>query len=146
MSVHGYDEQPGRRASNRRSDSAQGGADAFLRRSVDSGGQEQEPGDPAYVNDDFAGGSRSDSLSSSWTTDSFGGAKQRDSEMEAAIKRIEGKEGHKGGIRSHRQTRVMDPRMNFLNAGNSSSSSSGESVGAQRPGFRNGSWNPFKWN
>ncbi len=147
MSVHGYDEEPGFRASNRQSDEAQVDADAFLRRSVDSGGQEQDPGDPAYANDDLASRFRSDSLSSSWTRDSLGNAQQKGGVMLREIQRHEGEGGHNGGIPFHRQPRVMNPQSRgSWNTGMSSSSSSGESVGAQRPGFRNGSWNPFKWN
>lgn len=100
--------------------------------------------------DGLSGRVRSDSEESGFSRDSLGNRRRKSGALLRTIQGIEGQEGHMGGIAHHRQPRVRGKQAQMPESsgswGLSSSSSSGESAGAQRPGFRNGSWNPFKWN
>lgn len=100
--------------------------------------------------DGLSGRVRSDSEESGFSRDSLGNRRRKSGALLRTIQGIEGQEGHMGGIAHHRQPRVRGKQAQMSESsgswGLSSSSSSGESAGAQRPGFRNGSWNPFKWN
>lgn len=98
----------------------------------------------------FSGRLRTESQESGFSRDSFGNRRPKGGELLRAIQGIEGQEGHMGGIDYHRKPRARGQQAHASEASRSwrlsSSSSSGESAGPQRPGFRNGSWNPFKWN
>lgn len=100
--------------------------------------------------DGFSGRVRSDSQESGFSRDSYGNRRRKSGSLLRTIQGIEGQEGHMGGIAHHRQPRVRGKQAQMSESsgswGLSSASSSGESAGTQRPGFRNGSWNPFKWN
>lgn len=98
----------------------------------------------------FSGRLRTESQESGFSRDSFGNRRPKGGELLRAIQGIEGQEGHVGGIDYNRKPRARGQQAHASEASRSwrlsSSSSSGESAGPQRPGFRNGSWNPFKWN
>jgi len=98
----------------------------------------------------FSGRLRSDSQESGFSRDSFGNRRPKGGELLRAIQGLEGQEGHTGGIDYHRKPRIRGQQAHASEDSRSwrlsSSSSSGESASPQRPGFRNGSWNPFKWN
>lgn len=100
--------------------------------------------------DGFNGRVRSDSQESGFSQDSYGNRRRKSGSLLRRIQGIEGQQGHIGGIGYHRQPRVRGNQAQMSdNSGSwglSSSSSSGESAVAQPRGFRNGSWNPFKWN
>lgn len=146
MSV-GYDEAEGVNRLEQRASMSQrssGEDDFFANRPG------QAPEEQGYENDEFADRFGSMSDDGGWTRNSFGNPVRRSGEMLRDVNRIEAGEAMSGGAQHHRQPRVIESVASVPGSGLGSGSvaSSGRASGpaGARPGFFNGSFNPFKWN
>ena len=96
-----------------------------------------------YQNDDFADRFRSESVKSDMTTNSIGNRVKRNPSMFSKIQDIE----RQGAFPGHRQpVRRAENASSAYSSFSSASSGPAPEAGARRPGFFNGSFNPFKWN